>query len=212
MISGCATDVIYYVLIPNPLTWFVWYTYITGHYQFDSTLTKSITCSPPRLSFCHVGAAVAAAGGRRQPVRSGARRRQEGRRPRRPPLQGYFSFLPLVISFYDQLWDWDGWGFAWTSGRVSCGHWSGVLFTWSWDENFWLKLLQLLGCTYLLFCVFFFLQKVQQDLLKLDVQTKADRTPVTVADYGICWYDFTIFFICSIIIYEWFFKISNFIS
>jgi 3'(2'), 5'-bisphosphate nucleotidase/inositol polyphosphate 1-phosphatase len=25
---------------------------------------------------------------------------------------------------------------------------------------------------------------VQQDLLKLDVQTKADRTPVTVADYG----------------------------
>ncbi|XP_006663887.1 3'(2'),5'-bisphosphate nucleotidase-like [Oryza brachyantha] len=27
-------------------------------------------------------------------------------------------------------------------------------------------------------------QKVQQDLLKLDVQTKADRTPVTVADYG----------------------------
>uniref|UniRef100_A0A0E0REP1 3'(2'),5'-bisphosphate nucleotidase n=1 Tax=Oryza rufipogon TaxID=4529 RepID=A0A0E0REP1_ORYRU len=27
-------------------------------------------------------------------------------------------------------------------------------------------------------------KKVQQDLLKLDVQTKADRTPVTVADYG----------------------------
>uniref|UniRef100_A0A0D9XXI6 3'(2'),5'-bisphosphate nucleotidase n=1 Tax=Leersia perrieri TaxID=77586 RepID=A0A0D9XXI6_9ORYZ len=27
-------------------------------------------------------------------------------------------------------------------------------------------------------------QRVQQDILKLDVQTKADRTPVTVADYG----------------------------
>ncbi|KAF0901413.1 hypothetical protein E2562_000294 [Oryza meyeriana var. granulata] len=29
-------------------------------------------------------------------------------------------------------------------------------------------------------------ERVQQDLLKLDVQTKADRTPVTVADYDTC--------------------------
>lgn len=210
MISGCATDVIYYVLIPNPLTWLVWYTYITGHFQFDSTLTNSIACSPPRLSFCHVGAAAA---GRRQPVRSGARRRQEGRRPRRPPLHGYFSLPPFVISFFL----WSALGLRWMKFCIdfwSCYLWRSIwsLFTWSWDENFWLKLLQLLGCTYFLFCVFFFLQKVQQDLLKLDVQTKSDRTPVTVADYGTCWYDFTIFFVCSIIIYEWFFKISNFIS
>lgn len=44
-----------------------------------------------------------------------------------------------------------------------------------------------LHCTYLFYlalCFLLFLQRVQRGILQSDVQSKADRTPVTVADYG----------------------------